>query len=314
MKAISIFRLGVLSVLCALTSYCVFAQDIAMTKRVDQAMEAVRRGNFSLSDNLKKDAVTAILYLASYARDKNENIRVVVVNIVKEVKSPEALKLLTTMVSDTDLAVAERASSSIYDSYSRSDIHITGGNQLKANLLINLHEHVNIAKAILLLSCFSDDKAVGESLRKHQALHSTMRTKFKLSDPLVSLPFAIDIALVSFDDSKAIENIQQIIKRGDIPEIIFINNALGSLYNNTILIQLIELLKDKRKAKLAGPSGTNYSVLVCDLTLEAMVLKTKVEIGLDPKKFRGLTRYSDTVLSNAYRELLKYYKVNVSIK
>lgn len=310
MQMTFIIRLGLVGILCFLMCNSIHAQDAAMAQRVDQAMEAVRHNDFTLADNLKKNAITAIPYLAPYIKDKNDNIRVAIIYIIKEAKTPEAMRLLTTLVADTDLSVAEKASNAIYDTYSRNEIRDTGGKQLKANLLINLKEHVNIAKAILLLSSFSDDKAVGDTLRKHKAQHPTMQIKCKLSDPLASLSLGIDISLVAFNDNSAIENVEKTIKRGDIPGIIYINNAVGALNNTAILIQLTELLKDKRNAKPAGPSGTNYNVRVCDLTLEALVLKTKVDIGTDPKKFRGFTVYSDTVLDKSYQELLKYFTSN----
>jgi len=312
-----------------------------LEKQVATAITAARHDDLgpalAFRDNSR--AEQALPYFEKYIADPNAVVQTAVVEVAAAAHTPEAVKVLTTLVVDPSVGV--RATYALYENFDKLLLRQAGGDKLKANLLL-LSNQYQSSDVALLLTSFPHDADVLHDLMKLRQGYT--RAGANGQTPNTAGALTIDLALSELGQPDATSRVRATIKQGDISLLPTLLDKLKFVDNQTTLKSLVPLLLDKRYTKsgitisaappvLFIPPGQaaaqyrrthpmapmpvswTYYWRVCDIALLRLADKTGVDIGipavmdrirqhnpiLDPRN------YTDAELTLAYRRLSAHF-------
>lgn len=323
------------AILCGLLMCIVCASVAAQTNKAKlptgnvkqlavTVLQKARTGDKTLVLSLvKKFGDDALSALDEGVTDPNDDIRSLMEDAARSVRSPKSLEVLTRLAADKNVSIAEHVVRSLYQDFSREQIKQSGGQALKNNLLAFLKVDFNSAEAILLLSSFTGDIEVQAFLNQLRGSHESSKTKLGFSGSLADLTVCIDLALAQIGQPRAIEKVRQTIQDGTPDNVLFLVHALKYISSQTLISALVETLRDGREtSQIFGPVGdvkdANAPPLpppphlrVCDAALVALAQKTGVDVGVPDvvaalrarQIFVPYRHFSEKELARAYARL-----------
>lgn len=317
-----------------------------LEKQVATAITAARQDDLgpALAFRTNSRAEQALPYFEKYIADPNEVVQTAVVEVAAAAHTPEAVKVLTTLVVDPSVGV--RATHALYDNFNKLSLRRTGGEKLKASLLSSLAQerYYVSSDVVLLLTCFPHDIGVLSALTKLRQGYNKDNAKRQILAPVDAL--SVNLALSELGQPDALDRVRATIKQGDISLLPALLDKLKFVDNQTTLKSLVSLLRDKRYTKsgittsaeppaLLIPPGQDpreylrthptapvsgpqtYYYRVCDIALLRLAERTGVDIGI-PAVMDGIRRhnpllqprnYTDAELALAYRRLSAHFRM-----
>jgi HEAT repeat protein len=277
------------------------AQQSTIEQRVTEAIENAKKGDQKSLALLKKDPELpkALTVLRRYLNDPNERVRSSVFALAEGVHTPEAISILSDLMKANPGRWGEAPVRAFYDKYDCKELLDGGGPGLRDNLIVFVKNEKNVsrAKAVLLLSCFKNDKDVVrtlESLDKGQ--HKTVTLDLSTR---VDLALTVDLALAEIGNKQALDRFLQRLAKGEINDLVFSFRAIRFVNNKEVLAVLVEKVNDKRKA--VYPWSDDFYLRISDLAVNALTKKAQQPLEI---VVQNNYRYSDQELARAY-ELLK---------
>jgi hypothetical protein len=207
-------------------------------------------------------------------------------------RSTQALRMLTALVRDREHIVAQRAVDVLFLDYSSQTLRQAGGRALRDNLLWHARRSPN-PRILILLSSFTRDQEIITFLNGLRERYRTRKDKIESYRPMGEFIVVIDVALAEIGAAGGVPSVSRHISRGDIPNLLLILDALPFINDRTILLQVAELLRDRRVAR-SSEYGDRHN-RVCD---EMMAALDKRNGGLG---LFLLKQFSDGELSQAYQ-------------
>ena len=317
-----------------------------LEKQVATAITAARHDDLgpalAFRDNSR--AEQALPYFEKYIADPNAVVQTAVVEVAAAAHTPEAVKVLTTLVVDPSVGV--RATYALYENFDKLLLRQAGGDKLKANLLL-LSNQYQSSDVVLLLTSFPHDADVLHDLMKLRQGYT--RAGANGQTPNTAGALTIDLALSELGQPDATSRVRATIIQGDISLLPTLLDKLKFVDNQTTLKSLVPLLLDKRYTKSGltifveppvpfVPTGQDpaqhrrmhpippapgpqtyrprtYYDRVCDIALIRLAEKTGVDIGI-PAVMDRIRRhrpslepwnYTDAELTLAYRRLSAHF-------
>jgi len=285
------------------------------------AMQQSRQGNSSLANALGTRADEALPYLLPYIKDPSDQVKMDVSLIASASRTATAMHILAALIGNTNSSAAFDAVSRIYAKASDGDydgqkIVQWGGQKLKTNLMSLIKRYGDRIEAILLLSYFKNDPAVIHFLRENRRLYPQRRSNINAlglpdSSRDVRVDLATDLALSELGDVKATGRLKKVIARAKIDDLLFLFGNINWINNRAILARMVELLKDKRRARNVAPThAPPYYARVCDIALKVFQYKTRKRPPSGVyQSFDIYTpqRFSDAELAVAYRRFKVHF-------
>ena len=290
------------ALMLALTFFSVAgAQQKTIEQRLAEAVENAKKGDQKSVALLKKDPELpkALPFLRRYLSDPSDRVRSAVFALAQGVHTAEAVSILTDLMKEDQGRWGEAPVKAFYDEYDCKELADGGGPRLRDNLIRFAENEKSLSrpKAILLLSCFKDDKDVVralESLDKGQRKMVTLEL-----DNRVDLATTVELALTEVGNKVALERFLQRLAKGEVNDLVFAFRAIRFINNKEVLAVLVEKINDKRKA--VYPWSDDFYLRISDLAVNALVKKARQPLEV---VVQNNYRYSDRELERAY-ELLK---------
>jgi HEAT repeat protein len=273
--------------------------------KVEDALNAAESGDYTKVDALRGEYNVALPHFLQHVDSPSPNVRSAVLTFIRDSKTAQCVTTLSVLTADREKWVAEQAVRVLYERYTCSEAVSLGGMDLKDHLCGNIRTHHNSAKAILLLTCFTNDASVIDFLVSEREGPATM-TKLENWLPIVDTRLCIDLALVELGEPRALPRLLARLKTGQVSELVFVLKADRFVNDPRLLAAIVELLRDKRDALAGGPSHTGAPpVRVCDLALSLLGSKSKVNLGFETKSELLFIdrRFTDEQISTGYRRL-----------
>jgi HEAT repeat protein len=243
--------------------------DTAVARQVEQALDAVRKGDLSKLSPLEKLGPALAPALARYVKDGDENVRREAIALAAAVGGDAALPLLAQGLSDTAGDNAERASSGLYARFEPEKVaanaaareailaSIASGEPAAATLLLAGYLPHDVAKP--LLERFLDRPAADAPVRLESA------------DGPVSARVAGQLALARLGDKNAMAAIGALTEQASVAEWQFLLAAIRDINAPRMLHALKRGLADERETSAGVPSHAGPRRRVCDETANALV-------------------------------------------
>lgn len=283
------------------------AQQKTLEQRVAEAVENAKKGDQKSVALLKKDPELpkALPFLRRYLSDPNDRVRSAVFALAQGVHTPEAVSILTDLMKEDNGRWGEASVKAFYDDYDCKELLDGGGPRLRDNLIRSAENGKSLSqpKAILLLSCFKDDKNVVralESLNKGQRKIVTLDLNNR-----IELATTVDLALAEVGDKPALDRFLQRLAKGETNDLIFVFRAIRFINKKEVLAALVEKISDKTKA--VYPWSDDFYLRIGDLAVNALATKARQPLGFVVK---NNYRYTDQELARAYEQL----KLNLPLK
>ncbi|MBV9471210.1 MAG: hypothetical protein JOZ57_18375, partial [Abitibacteriaceae bacterium] len=195
-------------------------------------------------------------------------------------------------------------------SYENAQLLTGDAPRLKKNLIAFISQTPSYAEAILLLSCFRRDATAITFLQHHGKLYPKTTTQINAGGPSAAVPVPVccDLSLARLGDAAALGRVQSYLKQEGSKQQEFIFDAIRWINEKAVLLQMVELLKDKHNLKKInfehyGATQTIY-LRVCDVALKALNYKAGFSnhYYLDPTD-----KVSDAELERAYPKLKQFF-------
>ena len=288
-------------VLTLATFGVVRAQQPNIEQRLAEALEKAKRGDQKSVAVLKKDPELpkALSFLRRYLSDPNDRVKSGVFALAEGIHTPEAVSILTDLMKEDQGRWGEASVRAFYDGYDCNELIDGGGPRLRDNLILFVENEKNFsrAKAILLLSCFKDDK---DAIRALEGLGKGQRKTVALDfSNQVDLATSVDLALAEIGNKPALDRFLQRLEKGEENDLIFALRAIRFIDKREVLAALVEKTKDKRIA--VYPWSDDFYLRISDLAVNAVTKKARQPLEI---VVHDNYRYSDRELKRAY-ELLK---------
>ena len=291
----SIRLLGIVAVVMLATSVTAVSQNSDLARKVEEAFAAVRQNHYEKAAALRDQGKSLFPYLEKYIQDPDERVRDFVVALVRKQTSPEALEILGRSLEDRSASVAEKAIEAIHAEYSCEQVK--GSRSAKTGLKSYLAGKPNSAKAVLLLSCYTDDPDVLKLIVDSQKIQGTQ------GDGGIhhGVPFdlSVEMALAALGNREGIVAVKAYIEKADVKNLFFILDNIKFLPNREVRLALAELLKDKRPV-YQPVSNVDFSLRVCDLAMTAL---TSTDASLITANYEKQRAYTDKELLDGYTNL-----------
>lgn len=276
------------------------AQENDLGRKVDEAFAGVRERHFEKAAALTQYGKQIFPYLEKYINDPSEEVRDFVVALTRKQTSPEALALLSRMLEDKEMYIADKAAVIVHDEYDCAQV--AAAPRAKTGIKFYLTRRPRSARAVLLLSCFRGDAEAVELLksrRKEQGTHEDGGIHH-------DVPFrvAVEMALAASGDAAAVAKVKDYVSKGDTQNLFFIFDNAKFVKSTELHLAFLELLKDKRPAYHPFPHE-EFAVRVCDLALTALTSTNPLPITADYQKLKV---YTNEELEAAYTQLKEKFE------
>jgi hypothetical protein len=270
-------------------------QNPDLERKVEEAFAQVRQNHYEKAAALRDQGKALFPYLEKYVQDRDERVRDFVVALVRKQTSREALELLGRSLEDQSASVAEKAIDAVHAEYSCEQVK--GSGTAKKGLKSYLARKPNSAKAVLLLSCYTDDAEILKLIVDSKKIKGTNGDGGIHSG--VAFDLSVEMALAALGNREGITTIKGYIAKAEVNDLFFIFDNLKFLTNREVQLELTELLKDKRPV-YQPVSNLDFSLRVCDLAMTALTSRDASLITTNYEKQRA---YTDKELLEAYSTL-----------
>lgn len=234
-----------------------------------------------------------------YTSSEDDDVKFAIVIAASTVRTGKSLQVLVRLVSDEE--VGHQASQVIYDNYRYEEIVPLGGSGLKRALLRNFIANRYSTHTTLLLSCFRDKKIV-EIMSRRKRSYSSAKRKTDVESLL------IDVALSNMGLSDALRRVDTVFFKKETDNILTVLLYVKYVNSKVVLDRVVNLLKDKRKARTTGFShGPSTYTRLCDEALVA--LRSRFDASVPPY-YGPPRRFDDVELAAAYKK----YKARIAAK
>lgn len=258
------------------------------------------------------DADELLSFLQPYAQDPDGRVKNGIVEAASAAHSLKAFKLLSGFVGDT--TAGDGAMASLYFKYTRQELLEWGGQPFKSALLRGVIADREATYGNMLLSLYKGNASIRAFLERRLKSYKLAPDKASTQHPngapdsadaierqsISERILTIDLALTELGEPGALARITARFKKRNVEELITLVQYLKFVDNKTILLQSVELLKDKRsmwQTSVAGPPGVvPHAVRVCDEAYKALQDRAGVAVPGSSSP----THFSDKQLSEAY--------------
>lgn len=246
------------------------------------------------------DKVLALL--EPYIKHPDENTRSAVLVAASRAHTSKALALLGTLACDETLSSI--AAGKIFDGYTAKELRGLGGQRLQRALFRSAFGSRYSTHSYLLLASFRstlDAGAIRFLERRRQSFRASTDARDTTSE-VVSL----DLALAEIGSAQAQQRMTQLFARKETNKLLEMLRFLKYVTNKAVLLQTVELLNDKSKAKEV--TNTDGSPLahsrLCDEALVALAPRARLPLKFK-MEYQGFLapRFSDQELAQSRQRL-----------
>ena len=272
-----------------------------LRQQVSAAIARVKQSgglDYTLVSKLGETHAAAVLpHILPYLDDPDPHVRLAVENIASRLRTPSALEVMTRLVADPEAFVATQAVSDLYRRFSAADVRKSGP-KLAHHLMRHLEREPRDARAILLLSLVDDGhEGVVRFLSRLRNRQVGEKTKLEHGSQPASAVLPVEIALARLGDGTAAERLRQLLRAGEVPDLLLVLDALRFVDDREVLAEVAELLHDPRQAVPYTPYPDPRYLRVQDVAL--LALSCRFSLPADVAA-REPARYSEERLATAY--------------
>jgi len=277
-------------------------KSTVLQDRVQEAIEHAKQNDLSyineLMDLHKANPDGILSFLEQYKKDGDSNVRFGVIEAASRVNTDKSMAILTSMVEDAE--VGHEAVRVLYENNNCSRIVAKGGKRLEGALIRKFISNRYSTHGTLLLACFKENKKIVGLLERRRKTYESV-PKRQATDEVIT----IDLVLIELGKTDAFARVKNSFALRKVENLLAVLRYIKSIQNRTILLQVVELLKDKGNAREIGVAGEPPQFTrLCDEALQALNSKVSLsgQVIYGPPR-----RYSDQELAKAYERFKKLY-------
>lgn len=267
--------LGFVLGLLVLTGGCALASNDPKRAEIAAVFEAIRNGDLSQTQSLRKFGAQIIDEIRPYLDDENEDVRREAVALLAAMEDPGAAAALVATLDDDNADIRERAANAVLDHRLRfGDV----GAVDPGEAIVAASKKGELSGSAILLLGYSQ---VGVTVLQ-QATTGTRLIKTRDAGPAVSIGLAAQLALSRRGDKSARAHLESHFADADDNSLIFVLSNIGIIDSPTLLHALAAAtLGNSSPTGLGVPSGAEPSRRVADEAVIAFVKRLSLKIDFD---------------------------------